>query len=372
MEKIMAAFGQGFVQAAVLSENNAVKYRFSIAGSCAKSTIRPYVKLQDEAFGSQDFAQGITVLEIEPRTRDTINTKNYIFEAEEDSAVNGAFITYMDSIPEDKLIIIISEGNFKTSDTLTKWFHEHGSAAWPTKWDLERFDMAYSAFYISGRNTITAEHVIYNDGVTVEPIEANLDLVFDYFQDIGATGFPRRTVEYDGEVEAGPGEVDIIRLPDADTIYVPLDDYGLAAGDTMYLKAQLYADSDLIATGTTRLSLRWLLDGNVVSTTNIDANLATPNVWQPFEREYEVPSGVNQFTLYVYKTEPDGIGKARNIVFNEMTRPETPVMRSAEFGVNGIRMNTMIDNNVTTDLLVLRDSKTDERGIVTSAEFREF
>lgn len=83
--------------------------------------------------------------------------------------------------------------------------------------------------------------------------------------------------------------------------------------------------------------------------------------------------------MYIYKSDggltgtPNGTGKARNIVFTEMSRPATPVMRSAEFGVNGIRMNNMIDNNVPEDLLLtLKDSKTDDRGIVTSAEFREF
>lgn len=383
MEKIMAAFGQGFVQAEVLSENNAVKYRLSIAGSCTKSTIRPYVRLQNEAFGPQTFSQGVTTVEVDIKTRTIISTKNYIFDDNENSAVNQAFITYMETLLTNRLIILITDGKYKTSDKLTTWFHEHGSAAWPTKWDLNHFDMAYSAFYVSGLNTITAEHVLYNDGKTVEPVSANLDVVFDYFNDIGATGFPRRTIEYDQEAVANPGETEIIRLPiSPGNIQVPLSDYGLVPGNTMYLKAQLFADDVLSSEqSVVELTVRWIdNEGSLVGRpTKLQTSDLNPNQWTSFEREVEIPDGAIFFTLYIYKSDggltgtPNGTGKARNIVFTEMSRPATPVMRSAEFGVNGIRMNNMIDNNVPEDLLLtLKDSKTDDRGIVTSAEFREF
>lgn len=374
MERIMAAFGQGYVQAAVLSENNAVKYRFSIAGSCTKSTVKPYVKLQDEAFGSQNFQAGMTVIEIDPATNTEIARKGYLFSIEP-SATNRAFMTYVDSVPAGRLLIFISNGKLNTCPELIPWFKSHGSTAWPTVWDIERFDMSYSAFYISGRNTITAEHILFNDRVHEEDVSTPLDLVFDNYTDIGATGYPTRTIEYDNEKRTGPGTSrEIIRLPENTGLITPCKDYNISPGDVIYTKFDLIADQALLDYGTTRLSIRWFTDGvsNPISTVNIEANARYPDRWQPFERYLVVPATATGFTVYIAKTVDQGEGGARNVVFSEITRQEAPMMRPAEFGVNGIRMNTMNDNNKTDSLLVLTDPKFDDRGIVTSAEFREF
>lgn len=372
MNQFMAEFGQGYVQTDVMSENNAVKYKLSIAGSCAKSTVRPYVQFQDAAFGSQIFANGINVIEVDAANRTIVSTKNYVF-TETDSSVNRAFITYMDALPNDRLIIIVSEGSFKTDDTLCEWFKNHSSASWPTKWQLSTFTASYSAFYLSNKKVIVTEHVLFNDGVTVENVSTPLEVVFDTVGDIGATGIPLRIVEDFNETSNSNGNTQIIRYPVDTELTSPMSQYNISPGDILLLKCQLYANAALTAIGTTRVSVRWFTDTVMISNSNIDFNALFPDRWQTFERELTVPANANMFTISVSKTaSPAGsIGSVKNFILAEMTRGEAAMSTDSEFGVNGIRMNRANDNNSTTDLLQLKDYTEDDRGIVKAAEFRE-
>lgn len=372
MEKYMAGFGQGFVQAAVLSENNAVKYKLSIAGSCTQSTIRPYIKFQDTEIGPSTYQPGMNVILYDTNTLTRIETKSYNF-TNVPSATNRAFMTYIDSLADDKLVIMVSEGKLRTCSELVEWFKKHNSTAWPSVWDLNTFDAAYSAFYITSMDSITAEHTLFNDGKKKEPISANLDLVFDYYSDIGATGVPNRIAVVDGEVESNEDSLELIRLPTSD-LETPLEDFNLKAGDLFYIKFQMMVGigtgTGPNPNGTTRCSIRWFLDDDMISSTVIDANINFLDQWQTFERYVEVPSGVNKFTIYFARLDQEDYGAVRNVVITESHREETPMFRSSEFGVNGIRMNAMIDGKVD-ELLILADSKTDDRGRVQSAEFRE-
>lgn len=368
MERYMAEFGQGYVQAAVLSENNAVKYKVSIAGSCTKSTSSPYARFQDQRIGPLLYSPGLTVLIFDTSSNSIVETKNYNFTSTP-SSVNRAFMSYVDSIKEERLLLFISEGKLNTCTELEAWFALKSSSAWPNVWQSQTYNVAYSAFYITKPGAISAEHVLYNDGVTKESIQTKLDVVYDYYSDIGATGFPRRVIEHAKKVMSNGTDNEIIRLP-ADGITSPTAKYDLVPGDKVYLKFSLFADKALTETGTTRLSIRWFNGQTMISAHNVDFDIRTPDIWQDFEREYTVPVDCDQFTVYVAKTQPEGQGGVNNLIMGEVSREETPLFRSAEFGVNGIRMNHMNDGNVT-ELLILNDSKTDERGIVRSAEFRE-
>lgn len=371
MSNVMAEFGQGYVQSQSLNENNSVKYKFSIAGSCAKSTVKPYVRLQDkDVVLPNSFAAGINVFEFDADTRELLNSKSYVFTST-NSAVNQAFVTYMDSLPAKRIIFIVSSTAFQTETILSDWFTKHSSSAWPTPWHTSKFDVSYAAIYLSSQKVIVKEHVLYNDRTLVEDVSTPLDVVFDYADDIGATGLPGRVIEYLKEASNKNSTTGIIRLPESAGTSVPIADYNITAGDILYLKADLFADQVLCDVGTVRISVRWLKGTTMVSFQNTEYNVLYPDTWQTFEREVECPPDATMFTVYIEKTVGIGVGSARNIVMSEMTRAETPMMRPAEFGVNGIRMNTMVDNDVTTDLLQLVNSEWDERGIIKSAEFRE-
>lgn len=367
----MAEFGQGFVQSAVLSENNAVRYKMSIAGSCTRSTLRPYIKLQDKQIGPTTFSSGMNVIVFNTESLTIEDTKNYILTST-NSTANRALVTYIDSLAPGKLVIFISEGNLLTSQELCDWFKIKNSTAWPSVWDVTHLQVAYCAFFITGRGTITSEHVMYKDINKTEAILPILDIVFDYFEDIGSTGFPKRTVSLDVDKTSNASqELEIVRLPE-NSISSSMAEYNIQNGDAMYLKFSTYIAPGALPDiqGTTRLSLRWFNGNTLVSNTTIDADVNKPGVWQPFERDIDVPNGCDRFTIYVAKTNINDIGAVKNVVFCEVSRPEYSLTRSAEFGVNGIRMNKMIDGT-TTDLLVMSNTFADDRGRVFSAEFRE-
>lgn len=371
MEHYMAEFGQGFVQAAVLSENNAVKYKLSIAGSCTQSSVRPYVKLQDNNIGPTLYQPGMNVFVFDTSTLKITETKAYNFTSTV-STTNRAFMTYIDSLPSDKLVIMVSEGKLRTCTELMEWFRKHNSTAWPTVWDITHYDAAYSAFYITNITSISSEHILWNDGVKIEPVNPHLDVVFDYHQDIGATGIPNRIGVLDGVVESEGGEqLELIRLPTSD-LQSPLSDYNLISGDMFYIKFQLKtgigSGPGPSPNGNTRCSIRWFQGEELISFTNIVTSFV--DQWQTFERYITVPSGVDGFTVYFAKTDLEDYGAVQNVVITEVPREEMPLFRSAEFGVNGIRMNAMFDGTVD-ELLILNDTKTDDRGRVRGAEFRE-
>lgn len=371
MEKYMAGFGQGFVQATILSENNAVKYRISASGSCTKSTVRPYIKVQDQPI-SILVRPGLNVYIFNTSTLAIEETKNYMFTKDASSS-NEAFITYMDSLPPGKLAIMLSEGKLNTDEALISWFKSRNSTAWPSKFDITNFDAAYTAFYATTKASITSEHVIFNDGVKSEPIEPLIDVVYDYYTDIGATGFPKRIFEFAEEARPEETGLAIIRLP-TNELQTPLADYNLKSGDVVYFKLQLLIDTtDPSGTpaGTTRASVRFFNENTLVGNTTIEANILNLGEWQLFERDITIPEGATSFTVYVSRQSTNDIAAARNLVMTETSRYRYPLMRASEFGVNGIRNNVLMEDVPNDELLILKNTDADDRGIVRSVEFRE-
>lgn len=376
MEKFMAEFGQGYVQVPVLSENNAVRYKLSIAGTCTKSPNYPYVKFQDEAFGPQNFQNGLNLIEIDPVTNTITATKNYGFTKDYD-IISQAFVTYISSIPAGRIVCLISQGKLNASQTLIDWFRAHGSTAFPEKWLIDQVDTSYAAFYITGRNAIVKEHVLYNDGVTVEDVLTPLEMVYDDFADVGGTGFPVRVVEDENTYYSNVTQ-EIKRFP-TDSPITPVAAYNMAPGDTFYLKFQLTYDQALKDLGTTQMSVRFFNGQTMIQSNDYDipaTGQASPpaGAWMTFERYVVVPPNADGFTLYARKTADAGQGGVRNVFFTEIARQETQA-KSAEIGVNGIRMVVAGEpgniGNVIAQLNDKNATRSSQSGFVFAAEFRE-
>lgn len=374
MERFMAEFGQDYVQIPVLSENNAVSYKLSIAGSCTKSTKKAYIKFQDEDFGPQNFQSGLNLIEIDPTTNTITATKNYQLTQNHD-VISQAFITYISSVPAGRLVCFISSGKLNASQILIDWFRAAGSTAFPDKWLIDKVDTSYSAFYVSGRNAIVMEHVLYNDGVLAEDVSTPLEVVYDNFNDVGGTGFPLRIVE-DESTYMSNGQQEIKRFPTENPI-TPCSDYNMKPGDFFYLKFQLIYDQALKDLGTTQMSVRFFNGNNMIQTTDMDipnsspASSWPPDSWYSFERIVEVPATADGFTLYARKTVSAGQGGVRNVMFGEIARPET-IPKSAEIGVNGIRMNYGTETRSMGNVIVqLNDKMTGNGGKVYAQEFKE-
>ncbi|AAU29221.1 long tail fiber protein proximal connector [Escherichia phage JS98] len=371
MERFMAEFGQGYVQVPTLSENNAVRYKLSIAGSCTKSTKKAYVKFQDGDFGPQNFQNGLNLIEIdvsaEPKV---VANKTYSFTKDFD-VISEAFITYISSIPANRIVCLVSSGRLNASQNLIDWFRAAGSTAFPSKWLIDRFEPSYSAFYVSGRNTIVMEHVLYNDGVLVEDVSTPLEVVFDDISDVGGTGYPIRIVEDENTYLSNGGE-EIKRFP-TESPTTPCADYNMKPGEFFYLKFQMMCDQELKDLGTSQMSVRFFnASGALTGSVNMEV---PPNVpagsWMTFERVIEVPANTETFTLYARKTVADGVGGVRNVMFGEVSEPESQP-KSAEFGVNGIRMNFGTETkNMGTTIAQLYDKTGTKPGQVWVSEFRE-
>ncbi|QAU03690.1 hinge connector of long tail fiber proximal connector [Escherichia phage AnYang] len=372
MERFMAEFGQDYVQIPVLSENNAVSYKLSIAGSCTKSTKKAYIKFQDEDFGPQNFQSGLNLVEIDPTNNTIVTTKSYAFTKDHD-VISQAFITYISSIPAGRIVCFISSGKLNASQILIDWFRASGSAAFPDKWLIDKVDTSYSAFYVSGRNAIVMEHVLYNDGVLVEDVSTPLEVVYDNFNDVGGTGFPVRVVEDENTYYSGATQ-EIKRFPTESTI-TPCAGYNMVPGDFFYLKFQMTYDQALKDLGTTQMSIRFFNGQEMLQSTdiNIPVGAGSPpaGAWMSFERVIEVPPNANGFTLYCRKTVSGGVGGVRNVMFGEIARPEdTP--KSAEIGVNGIRMSYGTETRSMGNVIAqLNDKSSGNAGKVFVQEFKE-
>ena len=368
----MAELGHGYVQVPILSENNAITYRLSIAGSCTKSTVKAYVKFQDEDFGPQNFRDGLNLIEIDPTTNTITATKNYQLTSNHDT-ISMAFIEYINSIPSGRIVCLISQGRLNASQTLIDWFKSVGSTAFPEKWLIDKVEPSYSAFYVSNIKTIVKEHVLYNDGILVEDVSTPLEVVYDNIGDVGGTGFPIRIVE-DESTYLSNDTGEIKRFP-TEMIITPMADYKMVPGDIFLLKFQLMYDDALKAEGTTQVSVRFFNGEALIDSINIElpvgAGSPPGGAWMSFERYIVAPANSDGFTIYARKTAMVGEGGIRNVVFGEVSVDST-VDKVAEFGVNGIRMNYGNETkNMGDTIMSLHDKWTHNAGKVFAGEFRE-
>lgn len=369
MEKFMAEFGQGYVQTPFLSESNSVRFKVSIAGSCPLSTATPYVKFQDENLGSQTFATGFHVKVIDPTTGALLDSKVYTFSTVDDT-MSTTFITYMDSLPNTRLVALFTSGKVNFPPSIRTWLRAAGTAALPVDSVVARFDISYAAFYTSAKKSIALEHLKLSNQKTTDNYQTMLDVVFDSLEDVGATGFPKRTYESEetfySAVDGTNNE--IVRLPTNQAI-TPLSGYNLIPGDVIYIKVQLTADAALLAVGTTNLSVRWY-KGTAYSSYNDISFNGTAGEWNLFETYVTVPQDVDGFTIYAQRTAQAGQGGLRNLHFTEVSRNGN-IAKVAEFGVNGIRVNYIAESATPPDIMVLPTLASADKGKVFGQEFRE-
>lgn len=370
MEKFMAEFGQGYVQTPFLSESNSVRYKISIAGSCPLSTAGPYVKFQDNPIGSQTFSAGLHLRVFDPSTGALVDSKSYAFSTSNDTT-SAAFVSFMNSLTNNRLVAILTSGKVNFPPEVVSWLRAAGTAAFPSDSILSRFDVSYAAFYTSSKRVIALEHVKLSNRKSTDDYQTILDVVFDSLEDVGATGFPRRTYENVKQFMSAVGGTnnEIARLPTSAAIS-KLSDYNLIPGDVLYLKAQLYADADLLALGTTNISIRFYNASNgYISSTQAEFT-GQAGSWELKEDYVVVPENAVGFTIYAQRTAQAGQGGMRNLSFSEVSR-NGGISKPAEFGVNGIRVNYICESASPPDIMVLPTQASSKTGKVFGQEFRE-
>lgn len=372
MEKFMAKFGQGYVQTPFLSESNSVRFKLSIAGSCPLSTSPAYIKFQDNLLGSQVFSVGLNVRVINPTTGAVVESKSYNFSTEND-ATSSAFVTFMDTYASNFIFALVTNAKTNFPPEVLAWFNKAGSSAIPlAQHVLNIVDISYSAFYISGKNAIALEHIKYSNKKTSTDYSTPLDVVYDTIDDIGATGFPSRTYEStDTFLSAVGGTNNEIKRMPTTSLITPLAGYKLKPGDFLYMKFQLMADADLLAQGTTRLSIRFFKSPSTSPISFKDINFdGAAGEWKINEDYIEIPAGADGFTIYCYRTAPVGQGGLRNVIFTEVSCNGS-VSKPAEFGINGIRVNYVSESLSAPDIMTLPTQSSTDTGKVFGQEFKE-
>ncbi|BBC78316.1 long tail fiber protein proximal connector [Escherichia phage EcS1] len=377
MSNIMAGFGNGFVETQIISENNAVRYKLSIAAGLKKSVPAiGYVLLQDKPLGPQESPPGLTVREFNVATNTIASSKLFEFKNGEAGGASQAFVDYITALSsKPNVIVILTSGDRLYSNAaIDTWFLNASATSWPGTWRCSKFPCSYVAFYSPLYKKIVQEHATYSDDILrQEDVRAQLEIVYDKFNDIGATGFSKRSIEDPTEYSSST-EFDFVRYPIGAPIIAPMADYSLRAGSKVKVSFELYASADLLATGqTVRISFRWFKDTAILTSQTNEVALGQADRWIKYERVLDVPATADGFTIIVsrYPRQPEpGLGAIKNLIMTEVSRQDEALTRPAEFGVNGIRMNKAIDGTVS-ELLILADTSDDPSGQVESVEFRE-
>lgn len=378
MSEIMAGFGEKFVQTQIMSENNAVKYKLSVAAGLSSSVpSNGYILLQDKALGDQSKFVGITVSELDVSNNTIVSRKTFELKNNDVTGANKSFIDFMNILNSkpNTLVIFTTDGRLYSSSILDDWFKANASVAWPGQWLCSKYPCSYVAFYSTSRKKIIQENATYSDGVTrPEDIRAQLEIVYDKFNDIGVTGFAKRIIEEIDEVSSDNG-FEFKRYPSGAPIIAPIKDYDFKIGAKLKATFELFSSKELIDAGqTTRLSFRWFTGSTLISSVSDEIPAGQSERWIKFERYLDVPNNADGFTVIAARyPRQDNVGKGsiRNMIMVEVSRTEESMSGPAEIGVNGIRMNKAIDGK-NTQLLVLKDSKDDPSGEVRSIEFREY
>ncbi|WZB37732.1 long-tail fiber protein [Erwinia phage COW86c] len=379
-QRMMASFGQGFVQTQVLSENNSVKYKLAFAAGVAQSTpSQAYYTFQDEPAGVQYDGPGINLREFNPSTNQMLNFKTFNLKPEDTNAATKAFVDHMKTLPlSDNLLIITSYERLYSSPSVEALMKSIGSVIWPSIFLTTNYGCNYCALYSIRRKKIIAENITYSDfKKEARDIRPALEFIYDKPNDIGATGYSQKSID-DPNTYIIDKDNTTKRYPNQLEQISPINQYGIAPGDKMIFTFEVKGDSSLNAPGQNiRVNLRWFQGMSYITGTVIETQPLDADKWQLHQRYVTVPDNADGFTIVVSRypevADSEGTGAIREMLLSQVSRAMEPLMDPAGFGVNGIRMNNMISDGVDENtLLVLPDTEDDKSGNIYSADFREY
>lgn len=380
-EHKMVRFGHGYVQAQVLSENNSVKFKLAFAaGTDFSVPSNAYYTFQDTAIGTNIDGVGINVREFDLNSNSIKSFKSFALSKTEGAAANQAFIAYLGSLvkADNVVVILTSYGRLYSAASIDSEMKKYGSVMWPSAWLTSNYRTSYCALLSLKHKKIIAENASYcgsnNETRDVRPA---LEFIYDKPNDVGATGFSRRAIE-DMETYIIDKDNPTKRYPSQLEQVSKISDYGINPGDIMQLSFEIKGDSSLTTPGQNiRVNLRWFEDSNYISGVAIESQPSEADKWGSYQRYVTVPTNATGFTIIVSRN-PDvsgseGTGAVREMLLNQVSRAVEPLMNPASFGVNGIRMNNMISDDVDENtLLILPNTEEDKSGDIRSADFREF
>jgi hypothetical protein len=365
-ETFIASFAKDVIEASVFSEADAVVYQFKIGGATNYSTA-PYLKRNDEDL------TGTTLKGLNLRGFKTANGIPEIKSFEltpTDSTMNTGFTSYMNS-SGNPYVIIMSGPGLKSSPSVDTWFKSVGSVNWPGTFLANNYSCGYVGIYNSARKKIVSEVLLSTDGT--DKNLAELSVVFDELNDIGAVGMPSRIV-YDTEEYATMNGYEYKRFPTNNAIN-KMSDYGLLPGAVVELSADLYADAVMTSSNMkTRVNLRWYNASNALvdSSTILESN---GTGWTSIGKYSTAPAAATGFTVVVSRFPRNdavtGKSSIKNIVLTETSRDGSKKNGNAIIGIHGIKAGRFVEQQTANHLMDLGIFTTSETNTVPIVGIRE-
>lgn len=353
----MIDMGKDFVHVNMVSESNAVGFKFNLGASPFGNPKKSYFKVNDVDIGIPPTANGLNV-RVMSGVKTISDSKSFNLTPT-DSAMNSGFITYMESVTQP-IVVLISSGPLKCSPQIETWFKNAYSVNFPSKFLCDNFNYSYVGIYSTTRKKIIMESMMGDDRA-VHDAFAVIESVCDELRDLGATGFAHRAV-YDPYETTTNTDYEFNRYPIGAGLIAPMANYGIKPGASMMLSCDLYQSTEMVAAGqTTRANIRWYNGTNLVDSASVNVpNNVVDEWWSITDLYMTAPETANGFTIVVarYPRNDSVVGKAgvRNLAFAEVSRPDEKG-KNAAFGVNGIQANLLIEGTVGNLILELSDSK---------------
>lgn len=359
-ETLMADIGKELITVRMVSESNAVTYKLNVGIPSAGNAKLPYLKLNDTDLQPQASLTPSAGLNIRGFAVPTaIAESKYFTLTTSEGSVNDGFIEYMDS-SQHKLMILYSGKGLKSSPRVDAWFASKGSVNWPGSVRFARFNYTYIALYSPSRKKILAE-VYHGEDNPTNTGFCTMEKVFDTFDDLGSTGFPYKSV-YDPAEHVVTTEYEFKRYPEGVGLVAKMNDFGISPGAKMMLSGELFQSKELVAAGqTARVNLRWYKGTTLKDSLSVDVPSNEVDKWYKIKDTYSIaPLDADGFTIVAarYPRNDATVAKSgiRNVVFSEVAR-EDSISSPASIGVNGIKVNNIIEGTTGNLLMQLPDTE---------------
>lgn len=374
--EFMALFGSDSVTANVFSETDAVKYRLIVRGSNSDSAIRDIevsINGNDIASRTTNAKRGVNMIVLNP---DLTVYAYKQFDTYTNTTANAqAVIDYLSSLSSDKVACIYTYDAMYSSPELDTYMFSIGSRAWAGTKFLARKNgtywgprSSYCAIYHCGMKKIAMENFVGNSAIEMkEDTRSFVEVIFDDFSDIGATGIPERMIDDVTEYASSGNDYSFKIWQDFPNV-VGTD---ISRGDIFYFSADLFHDQTLQNAGgycalyvlTQDASNNWLTS-TILRTQGLSADQ-----YHRVEGYYTIPTtgtAPAKMLANVYRfpsSVKTGVAKCKNVVLAKVPR-EARSNGTAAIGVNGIRMTDMteFDDTGTNPIATLLSLPTEISG----------
>ncbi|QPI17926.1 hinge connector of long tail fiber proximal connector [Pectobacterium phage POP12] len=382
----MAQFGPDSFVSNIVSEANAIKYRLIVRGSNTNSSnTRVHASLNgvDLINPNVDRGRGLCMIVLDGTTLSRIDYRSFdVYGFTETNS--QAMKDFMTNQPSNRLVLIYSFDAIGSNQVLQDFMVSIGSTAWysdflnlsATSTDYRR--SSYSAVYNSTMKKIVSENFVAGTVGNLVDSRSLVDIVFDEFSDIGVNGIPERIAD-DGTLYESNGNYSFHNYA---SHAIPSNK--AKAGNIYRITAELMHDQTVgNLNGSCRLytfiknNQNWLGE-KVLSTTGLAANQ-----WHKLEAYYQIPidTAANSFGVesYHFPSSITSQGKCsiRNVSVTQVSK--IPSQRgSAMFGVNGIRLERMVEEKPTgtpIDRLLsipVSESGQNSSKLIESSKFKEY